>query len=251
MSDYQLELEANKYHIGGYSGGNGVVRERIIDQLLKKDQANDSRIAIGISLVSLVLAIFSWQISYNNLKIINEQTLLMRNDKLPLFIIVEGQIKNEEGIYSDNQIRIYNNGKSIRNLEIKKFVFIRANGLDQKLNPERIQLDGYYIVSEHVVDSQNLLMTIKGVPNNNLLFQKLSNEFFTAYNSYLYLDIYLKINYENMLGELSVEYYKLNGYGATKISNEEGKKIEEEHSSIPEISLDNTNIEKIFEFTKK
>jgi hypothetical protein len=57
MSDHELEMEASKYKIGGYSDGRGVIRERIIDQLIKKDQANSSRVAIFMSIIAIVISV--------------------------------------------------------------------------------------------------------------------------------------------------------------------------------------------------
>jgi hypothetical protein len=57
MDNHQLELEAAKYKIGGYGIDDRVVRERIIEQLLEKDKANNSRYAIFISLVALSVSI--------------------------------------------------------------------------------------------------------------------------------------------------------------------------------------------------
>lgn len=58
MDNYQLELEAAKYKIGGYGTPDGrLIRERIIEQLLKKDSANNSRVAIFISFLALAISI--------------------------------------------------------------------------------------------------------------------------------------------------------------------------------------------------
>ncbi len=64
MDNHQLELEAAKYKIGGYGIGGRVVRERIIEQLLKKDEANNSRIAIFVSILALVISIISLFLSF-------------------------------------------------------------------------------------------------------------------------------------------------------------------------------------------
>ena len=65
MDDHQLELEAAKFKIGGYSDGKGVIRERIIDQLQKKDTAKYSLFAIIISLISLVVSIIALGSSFS------------------------------------------------------------------------------------------------------------------------------------------------------------------------------------------
>lgn len=57
MTDIELEHEAAKYKIGGYGTANGtVIRERIIEQLIQKDIANNSRFAIGISMLAIVIS---------------------------------------------------------------------------------------------------------------------------------------------------------------------------------------------------
>ena len=61
MSNEALQNEAAKWNIGGYvvpfGSINTIDRKVIIDALLKKDKANNSRIAIFISIVALVISI--------------------------------------------------------------------------------------------------------------------------------------------------------------------------------------------------
>lgn len=63
MDNQKLELEAAKYKIGGYADSHGIIRERIIEQLLKKDEANNSRFAVFISLVALIISVVGILIS--------------------------------------------------------------------------------------------------------------------------------------------------------------------------------------------
>jgi hypothetical protein len=60
MDNHNLELEASKYKIGGYASSRGtVIRERIIEQLLAKDLANNSRFAVFISALALLISVIS------------------------------------------------------------------------------------------------------------------------------------------------------------------------------------------------
>lgn len=59
MSNHELELEAGKYKIGEYFDGTKISRQLIIKQLLEKDIANNSRFAILISLLALMISIVS------------------------------------------------------------------------------------------------------------------------------------------------------------------------------------------------
>jgi len=64
MSNHELELEASRFKIGGYASSRGtVIRERIIEQLLAKDLANNSRFATFISLLALLISVISIIIS--------------------------------------------------------------------------------------------------------------------------------------------------------------------------------------------
>lgn len=56
MTNMELEHEASKYKIGSYATYGRVVRERIIKQLLEKDKANNSRYAIIISVIALIVS---------------------------------------------------------------------------------------------------------------------------------------------------------------------------------------------------
>ena len=60
MSDGELELEAHKWQIREYGYNDGTIsRQIIIDQLIKKDQANNSRFAFFISIIALIISITS------------------------------------------------------------------------------------------------------------------------------------------------------------------------------------------------
>jgi hypothetical protein len=63
MNDAQLEAEAHKWNIKGYGYPSGLIdRQIIIDALLKKDKANDSRLAIFISIIALLISIIALSI---------------------------------------------------------------------------------------------------------------------------------------------------------------------------------------------
>lgn len=59
MDNHELELEAARHKIGGYAIDGRIVRERIIEQLLEKDKANNSRYAIFISILALFISILT------------------------------------------------------------------------------------------------------------------------------------------------------------------------------------------------
>lgn len=83
MSDLELEQLAGKYKIGNYVDSHGVDRERIIDQLLRKDQANNSRVAIFISIISLFIACFSlWQSFSKDVSLPSTANPIIQNPKI-------------------------------------------------------------------------------------------------------------------------------------------------------------------------
>ena len=58
MSDGQLEEEAHRWNIRSYGNSNGTIeRQIIIDALLKKNSANNSRYAIIISIIAILISI--------------------------------------------------------------------------------------------------------------------------------------------------------------------------------------------------
>ena len=58
MNDGQLEEEAHRWNIRSYGNSNGTIeRQIIIDALLKKDSANNSRYAIIISVIAIFISI--------------------------------------------------------------------------------------------------------------------------------------------------------------------------------------------------
>ena len=61
MEDSELENEASRWKIRGYGSPHtgGVDRQIIIDALLKKDNANNSRYAIIVSVVAILISIIS------------------------------------------------------------------------------------------------------------------------------------------------------------------------------------------------
>lgn len=60
MNDGRLEEEARRWNIRSYGNSNGTIeRQIIIDALLKKDNANNSRYAIIISVIAIFISIVS------------------------------------------------------------------------------------------------------------------------------------------------------------------------------------------------
>jgi hypothetical protein len=61
MSDHELEIEARKWNIREYGNAlDGTIsRQIIIDQLIKKNQANISSYAIVVSLIALIVSIIA------------------------------------------------------------------------------------------------------------------------------------------------------------------------------------------------
>lgn len=60
MEDSELENEASKWKIRSYGNSNGTIeRQIIIDALLKKDNANNSRYAIIVSMIAILISFIS------------------------------------------------------------------------------------------------------------------------------------------------------------------------------------------------
>jgi hypothetical protein len=63
MTDEELEKEAQKWNIGMYGIPTAtktlIDRRIIIDALIKRDKANDSRLAIFISIIALLISIIA------------------------------------------------------------------------------------------------------------------------------------------------------------------------------------------------
>ncbi len=59
MNNKELEEEASKYNIGGYFDGNRIDRERIIQQRLKIDSENLSRLSVFFSISAIIISLFS------------------------------------------------------------------------------------------------------------------------------------------------------------------------------------------------
>lgn len=60
MEDPELETEASKWKIRSYGNSNGTIeRQIIIDALLKKDNANNSRYAIIVSMIAILMSVIS------------------------------------------------------------------------------------------------------------------------------------------------------------------------------------------------
>lgn len=61
MKDGQLEEEARRWNIRSYGNSNGTIeRQIIIGALLKKNNANNSRYAIFISIIAIIISIVSF-----------------------------------------------------------------------------------------------------------------------------------------------------------------------------------------------
>ncbi|MFA6587559.1 MAG: hypothetical protein WCT08_00650 [Patescibacteria group bacterium] len=57
MSDGDLEREAAKWKIGEYFDGRLISRRLVIEQLIERQKANNSRIAIFISFIALLISL--------------------------------------------------------------------------------------------------------------------------------------------------------------------------------------------------
>lgn len=72
MTDSQLEKEASKWNIRSYGNKNGTIeRQIIINALVTKDKANNSRQAIIISTFALILSIISILLQFNWIALFN------------------------------------------------------------------------------------------------------------------------------------------------------------------------------------
>ena len=60
MNEIELELEGRKWNIAGGLQSGHLDRQFVIGELIKKNQANNSRIAIFISLVAIILSVASF-----------------------------------------------------------------------------------------------------------------------------------------------------------------------------------------------
>lgn len=63
MTTKELELEANKYKIGEYYDGK-ISRKLIIEQLVFKDKANHSFVAIVVSIIALLFSLLGIIVGY-------------------------------------------------------------------------------------------------------------------------------------------------------------------------------------------
>lgn len=60
MDDTELAAEGQRWKIFGFGNSNGTIERRIIlDALLKKDNANNSRYAIAISIFAITISIIA------------------------------------------------------------------------------------------------------------------------------------------------------------------------------------------------
>ena len=60
LTDKELEEEAERFKISGYANAHGPIdRNIIIEQLIKKDNANNARIAIWATAITIIIAVVS------------------------------------------------------------------------------------------------------------------------------------------------------------------------------------------------
>lgn len=219
LSDQELELEANKYRIGNYADGRGVDRERIIDQLIKKDSANDSRLGLLFSIVSVIVAFSSLGISYLSMVKVNDQNNIVRNQQLPQ-LVISTATETTEGEYKDSILLVNNYGAAIHNLDIITTTLISADDPKIKFSKENIILDGYLSSSYIQNNKGTLLQIIRGIPGNNAIFFKLSKNFNNEFGSFLSLRILIRASYYDAFGEKHEDFFKMSGFEAEKITKQ-------------------------------
>ncbi len=86
MTDKELRKEALYWKIRGYEDSNGVVdRDEVIDALLKKDKANESKHALFIALFSLAISFFGNYYSYIQIREIRSNQMSRGFDYMTYF----------------------------------------------------------------------------------------------------------------------------------------------------------------------
>lgn len=208
--------------------------EREKEERQIKPTRDQNKILFITLIITSLISAFTGYLQYRQMKIANSEIM-------PQIRLLSVQLQNEKQVYSDNQIRVYNYGRTISNLDIESFVFIKPDNSTLATKNKELILNGYYLYTNLKNNEDNLEMVVSGVKNNNTIIHNLSNEIHNSKGTYLSLDVYFKVSYFDLNDKKHTDYYQLNGFEAKRIGNQDGIKMEEKNKTIPSVDIEKTS----------
>ncbi|WBW99660.1 hypothetical protein [Oceanirhabdus sp. W0125-5] len=189
------------------------------------------------AVVTIIVGSAGIYFTYTQTKIYDKQRQYMDMQLQPHYnMALLYENKNEKGIYTDNNFKIYNSGGNFYEFNCENIVFLKITyGKDRYMFPVK----GFFELNrEYFGEGDNLVFEAIG-KNNNLLIDKLVGDIAQyAKNQGLSLDIeavlFVKIEYQDIFGVDYVKYFR--GNKGRLIKREQGEKIFELHNEYFEIN---------------
>lgn len=166
-------------------------------------------------------------------KIAEHQTMIAEQQAMPQIDIIQSQLFNSvEKKYTDDIIQINNEGGALKNFKYESAVFYKVNYTDRdgQYKTKEIPINDYYYYSGLTGKSKGLLVE-SGGGNNNQKYIDLKRQLidYTKNNkkdaAIIFVEKYVKVSFNDILGNLHDEYYVLDIGKAIQMDASEGQDI--------------------------
>lgn len=189
---------------------------------------------LEVTVVSVLTIIIA-----NNANRIAEKELQAENAALqPKFEVSEHYEHSDSSdeMWMNSVLEISNLGEPFSNIEFSTICILEFYSLSDSYVSENFKLIGFYLAHIWTDNKVGLICTSKAYHNwyNYWQFSKNVLDFGIGYTD---LKKYVKISYEDQLGENHLQYYEVNSTRSKQLSEYEGNTIFEEYNGL-EKSLD-------------
>ncbi len=158
--------------------------------------------------IAIVISMQANIIAQRQTEIAEGQSEILRREKLPIIsMTVDKEVDQKAGTYSEDILRIVNDGAPLQDLEIYKGVFFLAEYGRNGESTQRalLPVNGYYLFTTTMAQTTGPLRTLF-TPQNGLTFHQIQQRFHDyaedtgAFGS-LTIQRYFEINYRDIFGE--------------------------------------------------
>jgi hypothetical protein len=192
------------------------------------------------TLFLLVLTITGIYISYQSYQNSVYQTKISESQLLPIFRFNVGLIYNtDQSFYTNDFLEIYNDGHPINNLEYENVNFFEEriqNMTTFSTSVIDLPIESYYLVDVRTSNTTGLLVTMynpENIKGNNYetylvttsFSEYISNKTNQKMTGYVDLKRYVRLKYDDVLGDSHEDFYYVDEFGGHKLTDTEGNII--------------------------
>lgn len=211
--------------------------------------------------VSIILASTALYFGYAQSTLLESQLKIDKINSSPSFDVVYEIKENKSNEYYEDYLVIYNYGANAFEVNVSHHTFLTAELSEMtggKRNIFQREMYGYFIGGAKVSNAQGHSYTVLGHKNREKYF-KVSSEFenlarFKKLVPEIDLFTVVRINFKNMFGENSNQYFEVRSLSTKKIDESQYESYLENISDVVDehfFDLDRLTGQKLFELTMK